>query len=82
MEFTREWFTEASKEWMKNKRKKRGCYFYTCDHTYQSGKRCGRDCFKQEVFCQQHWALAKNKESKQVKIITTEYILVQPDLSD
>jgi hypothetical protein len=65
MEFTHEWFIESSKEWMKNKRKKRTAYYYTCEYTYKYGKRCGRDCFKQEQFCQQHWALQKKQGVKE-----------------
>ncbi len=66
MDFSREWFDESSKEWLKNKRKKRSVYTYTCEHTYQSGKRCGRDCFRQESMCQQHWALDLNEQKKQL----------------
>ena len=62
--FTREFFDDASKEWLKNKRKKRSVYKYTCELTFQSGKRCGRDCFKDNPFCQQHWALHQNELRK------------------
>jgi hypothetical protein len=65
MEFTHQWFIDSSKEWMKNKRKKRTAYYYTCEYTYKYGKVCGRDCFKQEAFCQQHWAILKNQEAQQ-----------------
>ncbi len=61
MEFTKEWFNESSKEWMVNKRKKRSVYMYTCEYTYKYGKRCGRDCYKQEPYCRQHWAILKNQ---------------------
>ncbi len=81
-EFSREWFDESSKEWMKNKLKKRSVYTYTCEHTYQSGKRCGRKCFRQESMCQQHWALEKNALAKKVNEISMEYILITPALPD
>jgi hypothetical protein len=55
-EFTSEFFDDASKEWMKNKRKlKDGAYIYTCRYTFKYGKRCGRDCYKSEDLCRQHF---------------------------
>ncbi len=70
-EFTKNFFTEASKEWMKNKRKtKSGYYIYTCDHTYKYGKRCGRDCYKENDLCRQHYFINQNKNKNK----TTDYI--------
>ena len=55
-------FDEASKEWMKNKRKTNSnTYKYTCEHTYTHGKRCGRDVYKTTDYCRQHYALSLNK---------------------
>ncbi len=57
VEFTRDFFEDASKEWMKNKRKLKteGAYIYTCGYTFKYGKRCGRDCYKGEDLCRQHF---------------------------
>jgi hypothetical protein len=55
-EFTPEFFDDASKEWMKNKRKtSSGFYIYTCDYRFKHGKRCGRDCYKDNDLCRQHY---------------------------
>lgn len=60
IEFTKEWFEDSSKEWMKNKRKVRNTYYkYICQHTYKYGKKCGRDVYKDKDLCRQHWALFK-----------------------
>ena len=58
--FTRDWFDAASKAWRKNKRQvgSSGAFVYTCDHTYKSGKRCGRDTPDGAALCRQHGALA------------------------
>lgn len=50
-------FENASKEWMKNKRKLKmgGTYIYTCNHIFKHGKRCGRDCYKDKDLCRQHF---------------------------
>jgi hypothetical protein len=55
-------FADASKEWLANKRRKGSMYIYTCDHTYQNGRRCGRDVYKAEPLCRQHWALEENRK--------------------
>jgi hypothetical protein len=61
-EFTPEFFEEASKEWIKNKRKtSSGYYRYTCDYTFKYGKRCGRDCYKEHHLCRQHFFNTENK---------------------
>ncbi len=59
-EFTPEFFKEASKEWMKNKRKTSSEYYrYTCDYTFKYGKRCGRDCYKEHPLCRQHFSIKR-----------------------
>jgi hypothetical protein len=61
IEFSKEWFDDASKEWRANKRKlKGGAYRYTCEHTYTHGKKCGRDVYMKTQFCRQHWAKSCN----------------------
>jgi hypothetical protein len=56
LKFTKEFFDEASKEWMKNKRKLRTGYFiYTCDYIFKYGKKCGRDSYKDTHLCRQHY---------------------------
>lgn len=60
-EFSAAWFDASSAAWLQNKRKLGNCtYRYTCDHMYSTTRRCGRDVYKTEHFCRQHWALAKN----------------------
>ena len=58
-------FEDASREWLRNKRRKGAMYIYTCDHIYQSGKRCGRTVYKAEPLCRQHWALEENRKKKE-----------------
>lgn len=42
-EFSKEWFDDSSKEWMKNKRKvKGGSFKYICEYVKDS-KKCKRD---------------------------------------
>ena len=43
-EFTSEYFDNASKEWMKNKRKlKNGMYTYTCVFIDKNGAKCNNN---------------------------------------
>jgi hypothetical protein len=58
-EFTAAFFDDASAAWRANKRriKSNGSFCYTCEHTYKSGKRCGRDTQKGNALCRQHKAL-------------------------
>jgi hypothetical protein len=68
-EFTPAFFDESSRAWLANKRKCANCtYKYTCDHTYESGKRCGRTVYKTEALCRQHWALAAAAAKKKAAI--------------
>lgn len=51
-------FDEASRCWLQNKRRiKGGTYKYTCEYTYKYGKHCGRDVYKTNDYCRQHYAL-------------------------
>ena len=60
-EFTPQYLDESSKAWQLNKRKlKNGCYKYTCEYSYNSTKRCGRDVYKDKHLCRQHWAKETN----------------------
>ena len=75
MEFSPAFFDESSRAWLANKRKCANCtYKYTCDHTYESGKRCGRDVYKTESMCRQHWARAADAEKKKRAIPKQETI--------
>jgi hypothetical protein len=66
-EFTKEWFDEASKEWMKNKRKlKNGVYKYRCQVAISNTKICNRDVFDNGQYCKSHYmkfGYHVNKES-------------------
>lgn len=63
-EFTKQFFIDSSKEWMKNKRRtKSGYYIYTCNHTYKYGKLCGRDCYKDNDLCRQHYFINQKQKS-------------------
>ena len=57
MEFTSEFFDDASREWRTNKRhlKWSGAFVYICQYTYKWGKKCGRDT--RGDYCRQHNAL-------------------------
>lgn len=58
-EFTSEFFDDASKEWMKNKRKiSTGSYIYTCNYKFSHGKKCGNDCYKESDLCLKHYTRA------------------------
>lgn len=64
-EFSPAWFDASSAAWLQNKRKQKNCYYvYTCDHMYSETRRCGRDVYKTESMCRQHWALNSNKRLK------------------
>jgi hypothetical protein len=74
-EFTPAFFDESSRAWLANKRKCVNCtYKYTCDHTYQSGKRCARTVYKTGAFCRQHWALAAAAEKKKAALPKQETV--------
>ena len=62
-EFTKEFFDDASKEWMKNKRKLRnGIYKYRCQVLIGKEKFCNRDVFDNCEFCRSHWAKSLNSQ--------------------
>lgn len=68
-EFSPSFFDESSRAWMLNKRKCANCFYkYTCEHSFLSGKRCGRTVYKTEVLCRQHWALAAAAEKKKADL--------------
>jgi hypothetical protein len=58
VEFSPAWFDASSKAWMENKRrlKTNTVYKYICQHEFESGKKCGRDVYKMNDLCRQHWA--------------------------
>lgn len=63
-EFSSVWFDESSKAWMANKRrlKTNTVYKYICQYHISPTKKCGRDVYKDNDMCRQHWAKEqKNK---------------------
>jgi len=56
-EFTSEYFDNASKEWMKNKRKlKNGIYVYICAFVDKNGTKCTNDVrFRSNQSCEDHY---------------------------
>ncbi len=73
-EFSSAWFDASSKAWMANKRrlKSNTYYKYICQHEFESGKKCGRDVYKDTTLCRQHWA--KTIKGQQ----TIEWSMTQP----
>jgi hypothetical protein len=64
-EFSPAWFDASSAAWLANKRKLGNCtYRYTCDHQYSTWRRCGRDVYKTESMCRQHFTLNQNAKFK------------------
>jgi hypothetical protein len=67
-EFSPAWFDASSAAWLANKRKLGNCtYRYTCDYQYSTWRRCGRDVYKTESMCRQHWALAQKTATNAAK---------------
>lgn len=63
--FSKEWFDDATAAWRENKRVCKNGYFrYICQYTFQRGHKCGRDVYKDNDLCRQHWALHQNLLSK------------------
>ena len=63
MEFTKEYFEEASKAWMKNKRKLKDCYYvYTCSYVDKDGNKCKNDIkYRSNHSCVKHYWKLINK---------------------
>jgi hypothetical protein len=62
--FSKEWFDDTSSVWRENKRVcKHGYFRYKCEFTFKRGHKCGRDVYKDNNLCRQHWALNKNLQS-------------------
>ena len=59
-EFSSAWFDASSQAWMANKRrlKTNTVNKYICQHEFSSGRKCGRDVYKNNDLCRQHWAKA------------------------
>ena len=65
-EFTREWFDECSKEWMKNKTRKGYATLYKCEHIHTNGRRCHKAQQTSFVrFCKQHLILRRVANMKE-----------------
>jgi hypothetical protein len=55
-EFTKDFFDDASKQWMKNKRKVgSGYYVYTCEYIYIDKRKCSNDCYSDKNMCKRHY---------------------------
>jgi hypothetical protein len=65
-EFTREWFDESSREWMKNKARKGYATRYKCEHIHTNDRRCNKAQQTNLVrFCKQHHVLRRVADMKE-----------------
>ena len=56
-EFSSAWFNNASKAWMKNKKRRPGIdgqYYYVCNATKLDGEQCGKAVKEAKSYCGIH----------------------------
>ncbi len=59
-EFTSEFFDEASRAWLKNKKRVGASYIYVCIHIKSNQTQCKNRVWKNSNFCFYHYKLKDN----------------------